>query len=129
MPKSNSELRQRIIEILEDAADGLTSEEIQPILDSKYGIRAHHGRISGPLSNAHKSLDVFYLKMKRGRFHPYVHSKYRSNYPDTQRVDYPRTKNKWRDVADLLYFVMTADSIPPNAWENALETYRKMSND
>mgnify|MGYP006275076569 CR=1 FL=1 len=49
MPKSNSELRQCIIEILEDAADGLTSEEIQPILDVKYGIRAHHGRISGPL--------------------------------------------------------------------------------
>jgi len=127
--KTTVDLQNYILPLLEDAPQGLTWKDIQPMLYEKYGIRRHHGSISGCLSKMHKLLDVFYVNMKRENCYPYVHAKYRTNYNESQRTDFPKRANKWRDVADLLYFVMTADNIPANAWDNALAEYRKLSDD
>ena len=118
----------KLLELLETAEDGHTWKELQLLLRDKYEVRAHHGTISGALSNLHKSLEVFSIKVKRDNCKPYVHAKYRRKYEDEHRHDYPAKKNKWESMSDLLYFVMTEDNIPPNAWENALNSYRKMKN-
>lgn len=127
--KTKTDLQKYILAILEDSPDGMTWKDLQPKLYEKYDIRRHHGSISGCLSTMHKALDVFYINMKRDNCYPYVHAKYRSKYLDSQRTDFPKRANKWKDVADLLYFVMTAENIPAKAWDNALEEYRKLSNE
>ena len=128
MKEARTELAEAILNLLSQEENGLTWKEIQLALRDSYESRAHHGSISGCLSNLHKQLDVFTIKVKRDNCRPYVHSKYRTAYSDDKRRDYPSTQNKWKGVADLLYFVMTADKIPADAWDSALETYRKMNN-
>lgn len=118
----------RILELLATSEDGYTWKELQVLLRDSYEIRAHHGTISGALSNLHKSLDVFSIKVKRDNCKPYVHAMFRTKYDEKHRMDYPVKHNKWESMSDLLYFVMTEDKIPPDAWENALNSYRKMKN-
>jgi len=118
----------RILEALATTEDGYTWKELQLHLRDTHDIRAHHGTISGALSHLHKSLEVFSIKVKRDNCKPYIHAMYRSKYDEKYRTDYPARKNKWESMSDLLYFVMTEDKIPPDAWENALNSYRKMKN-
>lgn len=128
MKKTRTELASDILSLLENEENGLTWKEVQVALREKYQSRSHHGSISGCLSNLHKDMAIFYVLTKRDNCRPYVHAKFRNKYEDNMRMDYPTTNNKWKEVADLLYFVMTADKIPADAWDNALKTYRKMSN-
>ena len=128
MRKTQTDLTQDVLELLANEPDGLTWKELQLALRDKFESRAHHGSISGCLSKLHKQLEVFTVMVKRENCRPYVHSKFRSKYSDDMRRDYPTSQNKWKGMADLLYFVMTADKVPADAWDNALETYRKMNN-
>lgn len=125
---TRAELSTYILELLEDAEEGMTWKELQVELRDQFNVLKHHGSVSGCLNGLHKEMAVFYIMTKRENCHPYIHAKFRSKYNDDMRRDYPTSNNKWKEVADVLYFVMTADKIPADAWENALELYRKTSN-
>lgn len=127
--KQYNDVCMNILSLLYSSPEGLTWKELQIVLKDTFGTKAHHGTISGALSKMHKNLDIFRLKTKRDNCYLYVHSAFRQMYKDDVRTDYPKNKNKWRDVADLLYFVMTAENIPADAWENALKAYRDLNHE
>ncbi len=122
------DLHTKILELLFTKEDGLTCQELHVELRDAYDIKKHHGTLSGALNSLHNSLDVFNIKVKSNNQKPYVHACFRTKYDEKHRIDYPARRNKWESMADLLYFVMTEDKIPPDAWENALNSYRKMKN-
>ena len=90
---------------------GLTWGEVQMKLPE-----LHHGQISGSLSVLHKAGDLFQLKPKRGRSHPYVHHSYLFQWAEHLRLDTPsrikRNVDKDRiakareEALDLQHFVM-----------------------
>lgn len=61
----------------------------------------HHGQISATLSVLHKACDVFQLKERRGKSHPYVHYLFRDCYTKEERIDLP-ARTKANDRADRL---------------------------
>lgn len=123
MNKEHTELSLQVLDILYIHKDGLTWKELQVILRDEHGVKAHHGQVSGALSKLHGTLDVFRLRLKRDNCQPYVHSAFRNEYSEQMRVDFPSRRNKWEAIADFLYFVMTADNIPADAWDSALKNY------
>lgn len=118
-----------IFSILYSSSEGFTWKDIQVILNERYNSRVHHGTISGALTNMHKSLDIFRLKLKRDNCYIYVHGAFRNQYKDELRTDYPKSRNKWKEVADLLYIAMTEEDIPADAWDNAIEAYEALQKD
>lgn len=82
--------RQKLILALVEEAGmhGLTWGEVQRQLPE-----LHHGQISASLSVLHKGGDLFQLKPKRGRSHPYVHHSFLYRWEEGLRIDTPaRTK-------------------------------------
>jgi hypothetical protein len=71
---------------------------------------------------------VFYLVTTINGSHPYIHISYKSKYPNSQRVDKPRT-TKWRKVADTMYEAMTNIDTTNEQWDEALASYEKALND
>lgn len=129
MKKIDLNLQRKILEVLTTKEDGFTCQELHIALRESHGITKHHGTLSGALSALHKSLEVFNLPTKRNNQRPYVHACFRHKYDEKYRIDYPlRKPSKWESMSDIFYFVMTEDNIPPDAWENALNNYRKMKN-
>ncbi len=79
----------RVAETLKLRKEGMTWFELAAVLN------LHHGQISGSLSMLHKGGQVFALRKKRSKCHPYVHIAYRDTYPAYQRLDEPvKTKAK-----------------------------------
>lgn len=78
--------RQQVILCLVEEAGmhGLTWGEVQKKLPE-----LHHGQISASLSVLHKAGDLFQLKPKRGRSHPYVHHSYLFQWAEHLRLDTP----------------------------------------
>ena len=72
-----------VLETLKLRRDGLTWFELAALLN------LHHGQASGCLSMLHKGAQVFALRKKRGKCHPYVHIAYRNLYPASERLDEP----------------------------------------
>jgi len=72
-----------VLEALIKVPQGLTWSELSRQLD------LHHGQISGALSMLHKDGHVFALKIRREKSHPYVHGRFRSEFPSTHRFDEP----------------------------------------
>jgi hypothetical protein len=129
MTKVDLQLQNKVLEVLTSHEEGLTCQELHVVLRETYDMKKHHGTLSGALSTLHKSLEVFNLPTKRNNQKPYVHACFRHKYDEKHRIDYPpKRTNKWESMSDLLYLVMTEDNIPPDAWENALNSYRKMKN-
>jgi hypothetical protein len=54
-------------------------------------LNLHHGQASGVLSNLHKAGEVFMLRKKVMRCHPYVAKQFRYLYTDEQVFDTPAT--------------------------------------
>lgn len=54
-------------------------------------LNLHHGQASGVLSNLHKAGEVFMLRKKVQRCHPYVAKQFRHLYTDEQVFDTPAT--------------------------------------
>jgi predicted transcriptional regulator len=87
----STERAQKILNTIAESFDGWTWRELAEQL------HLHHGQISGALSNLHKSGHVFMLREQRNRCHPYVHSKWRERYSNTERIDEPvRTSSNQR---------------------------------
>lgn len=94
------EQAKRVLELLDYAGqDGQTWRELGAALE------LHHGQISGLLSNMHNKGLVFSLVQTRDRCHPYVHTKYRDRYTDSQVYDSPARTSKGstrQNLTDLL---------------------------
>lgn len=83
---ANGETSQRLTNILaalHKYPEGLTWVELGARFD------LHHGQISGALSTLHRLGEVFMLKAKRDRCHPYVHAAHRPIHPPDFRLDAP----------------------------------------
>ena len=50
-------------------------------------LNMHHGQVSGALSNLHKAGEVFMLRNKYNKSHPYVAKQFRHAYTDEQVFD------------------------------------------
>ena len=88
-----------------EASDGTLADRQQRILDYLDGVGAggatwvtvgqalalHHGQVSGALSNLHAGGAVFMLRKRNNRSHPYIHTKYRGFYQDSEVHDSPKT--------------------------------------
>ena len=84
-----------------EAKDGTLSKRQQDLLKElasagmegatwqQLGLRLnmHHGQVSGALSNLHKAGEVFMLRKKFYKSHPYVAKQYRHAYTDEQVFD------------------------------------------
>lgn len=119
-----AELPEIVLKVLVEHPEGLTFEELEEVLKRRWSIDTYHGTLSGLLSNLHSDREVFYLKQRRNNKAPYVHKRFRNMYVDTLRVDLPR-KNKWRQIADDLYDVMTRDHVSTKEWNKALQKYKE----
>lgn len=98
-----------------EAADGTLADRQQQILDYllhcgnvggtwhqlSIELGLHHGQVSGALSNLHKAGEVFMLKQRYNRSHPYVHRKYRGFYADSEVHDAPKTTKAGRRRATV----------------------------
>jgi hypothetical protein len=77
--------QQVILRLVKEAGmHGLTWGEVQSLLPE-----LHHGQISASLSVLHKGGDLFQLKPKRGRSHPYVHNSFLFQWAEHLRLDTP----------------------------------------
>lgn len=77
--------QQLILELVKEAGmHGLTWGEVQRQLPE-----LHHGQISASLSVLHKGGDLFQLRPKRERSHPYVHHSFLFMWADHLRLDTP----------------------------------------
>jgi hypothetical protein len=77
--------QQLILHLVEVAGiHGRTWKELQGVLPD-----LHHGQISASLSVLHKSGDLFQLKPKRGKSHPYVHHSFHYQWHESLRIDAP----------------------------------------
>ena len=83
----SSERQQRVLAALEPWMKGQTWIEVGEAL------RLHHGQVSATLSVLHQAGQVFQLREKRGRSHPYVHAKWRHLYVASERYDEPTRTN------------------------------------
>jgi len=110
-----------VLEQLKLRKDGMTWFEVAALL------KLHHGQASGCLSVLHKNGEVFALRTKRRRCHPYVHARYRELYSDGERLDTPvRTKTSVeREALDAL-LVAVDDLLQRQTWDtiNSLRTAR-----
>lgn len=93
-----------------EAADGTLADRQHQILDYllhcgvvggtwhqlSIELELHHGQVSGALSNLHKAGEVFMLRQRHNRSHPYVHNKYRAFYSDAEVHDSPKTTKAGR---------------------------------
>lgn len=70
-------------------------------------LHLHHGQISGALSKLHEKGEVFTLREKRDRCHPYVHKTFRKHFLDEEVYDEP-AKTASQRKTDLLDEVSTA---------------------
>lgn len=104
--------QQVILRLVEEAGmHGLTWGEVQKKLPE-----LHHGQISASLSVLHKAGDLFQLKPKRDRSHPYVHHSYLFRWAEHLRLDTPsrikrnvdrdRIAKAREEALDLQHFVM-----------------------
>jgi len=94
-----SERQTLILGLLAEAgANGLTWH----VCGERLGL--HHGQISGALSNLHGCGEVFTLNKLLKGCHPYVHSKYRSDWTPEERCDEPvkTVSTKKRELQDQL---------------------------
>lgn len=101
--------------------DGMTWPELAALL------KLHHGQISGCLSMMHKGGLVFALRAKRSKCHPYVHSAYRSLYPDNARIDQPMKTKATQEKEALEALLCAVDALlDANTWDTirALRTAR-----
>jgi hypothetical protein len=90
-----------ILEHLKMRTHGLTWAELGAMLN------LHHGQVSGALSIMHKNGQIFALRAKRNRSHPYVHACYRDLYEPTHRFDEP-VKTKARQEREALQELLEA---------------------
>jgi hypothetical protein len=94
-----------IARAIDEVADGTLSQRQQAVLQllNKAGrngciwtaigqqLNLHHGQASGVLSNLHKAGEVFMLRKKIMRCHPYVAKQFRCYYKDDEVFDTPAT--------------------------------------
>lgn len=111
-----------ILRLMRAHPAGLTWMELGAQLD------LHHGQISGALSTLHRLGEVFMLKAKRDRCHPYVHAVHRRNYPPDMRLDVPaKTRvTEEREAREVLLIAVDA-VLSSQSWDTiqALREARK----
>lgn len=112
--------RQRqVLHYLRYRPDGLTWVELGGAL------QLHHGQISSTLSVLHKSGQLFQLRVKRGRSHPYVHADHRDLYSAIERYDEPTRTNagqiQERLDAAILLLVVALDECESNPFSHQYE--------
>lgn len=122
-----SDIKECIAALLLPEEEGLTWKELQIFLKDAYGLRAHHGSISGALNHLHAEGLVFSLKRKRANCKPYCHKSFRKLYEPSERNDSPST-TKWRAMADEMYIAMTTSVPHSPKWLEAVQKYEKMTN-
>lgn len=101
-----------ILTHLQMRPNGLTWAELAALLN------LHHGQVSGALSMMHKNGQVFALRVKRNRSHPYVHARYRSIHPSSDRFDEP-VKTKARQEREAMQELVEAVDalLEQNTWD------------
>lgn len=88
---------------------GATWRELSAVMN------LHHGQISGALSNLHRQNEIFALRIQRDRCHPYVHSCYKTLFPDDQRFDESvRTASSLRNELIEQLLAVLRDSVVYN---------------
>ncbi len=113
--------------MLSEAPKGFTSAALEEILFREFDSKSSgHGAVSSKLNELHKDRIVFMLREEIDGRHPYVYHTFRDLYSVSERYDKPPKNNRWKMVADKLYDVMTSETIAPTAWEDALNSYRKL---
>lgn len=91
--------QQQVLAHLASHRDGLTWVEVGEAL------QLHHGQVSSTLSVLHKSGQVFQLRNRRRRSHPYVHVNHRDLYLAEERYDEPTRTNSGQLQSRLDYAI------------------------
>lgn len=124
--------QQAVLNVLLSAGEnGKTWREVADALG------LHHGQASGSLSVLHKDRQVFQLKQKRGKSHPYVHVWFSASYSADERIDDPamvrNTKKsvelaeelqRWKNAAGIMF-----EAISEGDAETAMLAYLEVTED
>lgn len=117
--------QQQVLAHLASHRDGLTWAEVGEEL------QLHHGQVSSTLSVLHKSGQLFQLRNKRRRSHPYVHANHRNLYLASERYDEPTRTNSGqlqeRLDAAILLLVVALDECESNPFLDMTREARLIS--
>jgi len=118
-----------------EAQDGTLSARQQAVVDALYAagvkgatwrtlgqlLNLHHGQVSGVLSNLHKAGEIFMLRTKHDRCHPYVFHSYRIAYTDEQVFDTPATTRAGERTALLNELYTTCQTAKDIGWSAGMQ--------
>ena len=84
-------------------------------------LNLHHGQASGVLSNLHKAGEIFMLRKKVMRCHPYVAKQFRHYYTDEQVFDTPATTRAGERTALLNELYATCQTAKDFGWSAGMQ--------
>jgi folate-dependent tRNA-U54 methylase TrmFO/GidA len=84
-------------------------------------LNLHHGQASGVLSNLHKAGEIFMLRKKVMRCHPYVAKQFRHYYTDEQVFDTPATTRAGERTALLNELYATCQTAKEFGWSAGMQ--------
>lgn len=122
----------RAVQEVEDGTLSKRQQAVLQLLDSagKNGciwqavgqqLNLHHGQASGVLSNLHKAGEVFMLRKKVMRCHPYVAKQFRHYYTDEQVFDTPATTRAGERTALLNELYATCQTANQFGWSAGMQ--------
>ena len=111
-----SKRQQAVLQLLHDAGkNGCVWQAVGQQLN------LHHGQASGVLSNLHKSGEIFMLRKKVMRCHPYVAKQFRHYYTDEQVFDTPATTRAGERTALLNELYATCQTAKDFGWSAGMQ--------
>jgi hypothetical protein len=119
------DLYDHILKIVEHHEDGITSKDINKMFDDQ-NIKRGRNTVSATLNSIHSENHIFATRL--GRNYLYFHSKYKTKFKDSVRIDNPIPQTKWERAARLWREVAESDTLNPDLYRQALKEFKAAEN-